>query len=224
MAVYDAHSKEVLLYRYKNEGRFEADRIINNDLNGIDLSKAVFTGTGIEGSSLARAQLRETAAERLAVQQCDLCEADFTGSRQQTGQYTNSYLIKTLFCSSRLYDMRFEKCIAHSVDFSSAALVCTGFSECEMYKSKFRKTLLMKTVFRAGNKGDLAGLAKSTFAGALVIDCGFAGINLNQVEIEGAVFIRCDFSRAQLEGVDYNQARFIACTFDHTVLAPGTLL
>ena len=224
MAVYDAHSKEVLLYHYKKEGTFTADQIINNDLTGIDLSKAVFMDTSIEGSHLVQALLTETQTNRLVVQQSDLRETDFSCSGQQAGQYLNSYLIKACFTGSRLYDVRFEKCIAHSMDFSGACLVNSVFHECEMFKNKFRQTLLMKVVFSSGNKGDLAGLVKSVFSGALVIDCSFVGINLNQAEIEGTTFIQCNFTGAQLEGVDYSKGHFIACTFDHSTSAPGALL
>ncbi|MBN1699180.1 MAG: pentapeptide repeat-containing protein [Spirochaetales bacterium] len=211
MAIYERHSRETLLYRYKETGLFAGDEIVNNSLDNVDLSGACFRDVRILHSSLNHGQIPRMTSERLYVDGSDFREINLSHSLQHSSTFLHTYLMKSDFSRSRLFDLTVSDCIVHGIDFRESHLVNAVFTDCEMFKAKFENSIAVNVTFKAVKKKDLAGLNKSRFIDSVFLDCDFSNMNMYESDFSGSLFIACDLRGALTEGAIADRGRFIGC-------------
>jgi uncharacterized protein YjbI with pentapeptide repeats len=211
MACYENYSKELILNKYKEKEIFSGDTIRNNDLSGIICPGIQFHHTTIQRSNLDRALWEKMVCQNVVIEQSNCNALQAMDSRIQNSSVIHCNSIKADFSHATIHQTRFEKCTAHSIRFTGARITDSVFFECQMYKARFDRTILMKVSFLPGEKGDLSTLQKATFEHSMLIDCSFSHINLIDAVFSNTVLIGCDFTGTILEDTERINSSFIQC-------------
>lgn len=213
MIEYDSHSRELLLDEYRKHHRLADIRIVNNQLQELQLAGVKLEQVELGHCYLNRSDFQGLQASALVVQQCDLREIQWTGGTQEQCGYEDNLMLKADFTGSRFFNLALKNCVAHSIRFNGCHLVHCDFYACEMDRARLARGVFMQVNFESGPKGSVAGLRKATLTDSIFVDCLFRNQDLSGSDCSGASFIHCDFEGALLEGVDLASCSFTACRF-----------
>jgi uncharacterized protein YjbI with pentapeptide repeats len=204
MADFESFTKELVLHRYSETKLFSGDTIEKLDFTDIDLKGVRFEDAKIVESFLDRAMLEGFRMTRTAVVQsnCNYITARGASIAESVG-------------------LRMTNCIAHSLDFSDSSVIATVFTDCQMQKARFERSVLMKVVFRKASFDGFVMLGKAVFNGAMVVDCTFSSVDISGASLAGTVFIGCAFNDTMLDPAECAPARFIHCTLNGKPMGKG---
>lgn len=202
---------EELLAQYQAGNReFPEIKLVDANLQGIQLTGANFQSATFKGVNLTHANLSHSNLQRLVGSQVKLGKANLTDADLRGASLIGSNLILADFTRANLKGANLSRSALQRANFSQAALQRVNLNTADLQDAKLRHARLQgANLSRADLRRSLmtvANLEQANLHNSDLSSADLTGANLRNAELRQANLSRANFQGANLQGANLRWA------------------